>query len=53
MAAPKLKSKDLVICNKCGNVMITRKIRMNHSSEEELQTINQCIVCRFWLPLNK
>jgi len=53
MAAPKLKSKDLAICNKCGNVMITRKIRMNHSSEEEFQTINQCIVCRFWTPLNK
>ncbi|MHA2006646.1 MAG: hypothetical protein ACXABO_09165 [Promethearchaeota archaeon] len=53
MAAPKLKPKDLTICNKCGNVMITRKIRSNHHSHEEFQSIMQCIVCRFWKPLTK
>ena len=51
MSAPKLKSKDLVICNKCGNVMILRKIRTKKSTDYELQNIMQCIVCKFWYSL--
>ncbi|MHA1915094.1 MAG: hypothetical protein ACW986_05565 [Promethearchaeota archaeon] len=51
MSAPKLKSKDLVLCNKCGNVMISRKIRTHNSDEFEFQNIMQCIVCKFWFSL--
>ncbi|MFX1323973.1 MAG: hypothetical protein ACFE8N_03385 [Promethearchaeota archaeon] len=49
MVAQKLKPKDLVICSKCGNVMINRKIRTNNSNEVEFQNILQCIVCRHWI----
>ncbi|MHA2474154.1 MAG: hypothetical protein ACXAES_13075 [Promethearchaeota archaeon] len=48
MSAPKLKSKDLVLCNKCGNVMVERKIRTHNSNEIEFQKVMQCIVCKFW-----
>ncbi|MFX1328475.1 MAG: hypothetical protein ACFE91_10130 [Promethearchaeota archaeon] len=48
MSAHKLKPKDLILCNKCGNVMITRKIRTNNSNKLEFQKIHQCIVCRYW-----
>ena len=48
MSAHKLKPKDLLLCNKCGNVMIIRKIRTNNSKEIEFEKIHQCIVCRFW-----
>jgi len=49
MTARKLKPKDLTICGKCGNVMITKKIRTNNSNRVEFQKILQCIVCRFWI----
>ncbi|KKK45198.1 MAG: hypothetical protein Lokiarch_11850 [Candidatus Lokiarchaeum sp. GC14_75] len=49
MTARKLKPKDLTICDKCGNVMITKKIRTNNSNRVEFQNIMQCIVCRFWI----
>ncbi|MFX0027930.1 MAG: hypothetical protein ACFE8B_01870 [Candidatus Hermodarchaeota archaeon] len=49
MTVHKLKPKDLTICTKCGNVMITRRIRTNNSKELEFQKILQCIVCRHWI----
>ncbi|MFX0022260.1 MAG: hypothetical protein ACFE9S_08025 [Candidatus Hermodarchaeota archaeon] len=49
MSAHKLKPKDLAICNKCGNVMVNRKIRVNHSNEVGFQKVLQCIVCRHWV----
>ncbi|MFW9866845.1 MAG: hypothetical protein ACFFEN_12190 [Candidatus Thorarchaeota archaeon] len=52
MPAQKLKPKDLVLCVKCGNVMIPRKIRTNNSKKVEFQHILQCIVCRYWEKLS-
>jgi len=52
MSAPKLKPKDLTLCNKCGNVMISRKIRNNNSNELEFEDILQCIVCRYYVYLD-
>jgi len=49
MSAHKLKSKDLAICVKCGNVMVNRKIRMHNSEEVIFQKVLQCIVCRYWI----
>ena len=49
MSAPKLKQKDLNICTKCGNVMVNRVMRTNHSEEVLFQKVLQCIVCRYWV----
>ncbi|MFX1302219.1 MAG: hypothetical protein ACFE9X_02555 [Promethearchaeota archaeon] len=49
MTVRKLKPKDLILCEKCGNVMITRKIRTNNSNKIEFQKVLQCIVCRYWV----
>ncbi|MFX1601087.1 MAG: hypothetical protein ACFFB6_10865 [Promethearchaeota archaeon] len=49
MSAHKLKPKDLVICNKCGNVMVNRVIRTRNSDEIVFQKVFQCIVCRYWI----
>ncbi len=49
MSAPKLSSKDLTICTKCGNVMVNRMIRTNNSDEVAFQKVLQCIVCRYWV----
>ena len=49
MSAPKLKPKDLVLCTKCGNVMVNRRIPTNHSNEVVFQKVLQCIVCRYWV----
>ncbi|MFX1411449.1 MAG: hypothetical protein ACFFA6_13945 [Promethearchaeota archaeon] len=51
MAAQKIKTNELHICDKCGNVMITRKIANNHSKEKTFEKVLQCIVCRYWIPL--
>ena len=52
MSVRKLKPKDLTLCNKCGNVMITRKIRTPNSNEIEFQKVLQCIVCRYWVSVD-
>ena len=45
----KVKGKGLYICEKCGNVMITRIIkRAANPSGSELEKILQCVVCRHW-----
>ena len=49
MSAPKLKPKDLVICEKCGNVMVNRVIRNKNSDDVVFQKVSQCIVCRYWI----
>ncbi|MFW9999338.1 MAG: hypothetical protein ACFE9Q_08025 [Candidatus Hodarchaeota archaeon] len=49
MSAHKLKPKDLTLCEKCGNVMVNRRIRNNNSSEVTFQKVLQCIVCRYWI----
>ncbi|MFW9987985.1 MAG: hypothetical protein ACFFC3_04960 [Candidatus Odinarchaeota archaeon] len=49
MTAPKLKSKDLTICTKCGNVMVNRVIRTTNSDGIVFQKVLQCIVCRYWV----
>jgi hypothetical protein len=49
MVAQKLKSKDLTICTKCGNVMVNRTIRTKNSDEVVFQKVLQCIVCRYWI----
>jgi len=51
MTAQKIKAKELYMCKKCGNVMITRKIPNNNSEEKKFETVLQCIVCRYWIPL--
>ncbi|MFW9829767.1 MAG: hypothetical protein ACFFEY_19490 [Candidatus Thorarchaeota archaeon] len=49
MTAQKLKPKDLILCDKCGNVMVNRIIRTNNSEEVRFQKVYQCIVCRYWI----
>jgi DNA-directed RNA polymerase subunit M/transcription elongation factor TFIIS len=51
MTAHKIKTKELHLCSKCGNVMITRKIAVNNSKEKHFEKILQCIVCRYWVSL--
>ncbi|MHA1150367.1 MAG: hypothetical protein ACTSR8_19280 [Promethearchaeota archaeon] len=43
--------KEITLCNKCGSVMIMRKITERNGSKNgtaKLVTILQCIVCRHW-----
>ncbi|MFX0058730.1 MAG: hypothetical protein ACFE85_05285 [Candidatus Hodarchaeota archaeon] len=45
----KVKAKGLQICDKCGNVMVTRVLKRSSNPEKAvLDKILQCIVCRHW-----
>ena len=49
MHLQKVEPKGLHICEKCGNVMVTRVIRRNHSFDPtKLDKILQCVICKFW-----
>ena len=45
----KVKTEVLPICEKCGNIMITRVIRRQIDSKiKKFEQIQQCIVCKYW-----
>ena len=44
----KLTAKGLLICDKCGSVMITRKLATKNSDKVKFIQINQCVVCRHY-----
>ncbi|MHA1293981.1 MAG: hypothetical protein ACTSQJ_15100 [Promethearchaeota archaeon] len=54
MAVPKTKQQKLLVCEKCGSLMITRLIAQKNGEKNKiakLVKIQQCIVCRHWKPL--
>lgn len=49
----KADSELLTTCDKCGSVMITRKIITKNGNTEgtvKFIKVTQCIVCRHWRP---
>ncbi|MHA1874823.1 MAG: hypothetical protein ACTSUC_00080 [Promethearchaeota archaeon] len=45
----KVKAQVLHICEKCGNVMVTRVIRRELDFNiKNLEQIQQCVVCKYW-----
>jgi len=45
----KVKAQGLHLCEKCGNVMVTRVLRRDLDSNiKNLEQILQCIVCKYW-----
>ncbi|MHA1239525.1 MAG: hypothetical protein ACTSQU_01910 [Promethearchaeota archaeon] len=48
----KLESKKLHICEKCGNVMANKVLKIDMDNKSvHLERILQCIVCRHWIPV--
>ncbi len=45
----KVKAHGLNLCEKCGNVMVTRVIRRDSDFKvNNFEQIQQCIVCKYW-----
>jgi hypothetical protein len=46
----KVKGEGLHICEKCGNVMVTRVLKRGSNPHSDvLDKILQCVVCKHWI----
>ncbi|MBY9004982.1 MAG: hypothetical protein KGD73_13480 [Candidatus Lokiarchaeota archaeon] len=46
----KIKAQVLHLCEKCGNVMVTRVLRRDLDFKiKKLEQIQQCVVCKYWI----
>ena len=47
----RITPQGLLTCDKCGSVMITRKLATKNSNKVKFIQINQCVVCRHYVEI--